>query len=427
MNFNRDVNEKKFNILIREIRKNPGRGASFFNQMSVPQQAQACLSLGRHVVYDILSKIPDSKIIPILQYLDPDEATDLIQLFHKRKQHRLLVMMKSEMRDAVEKLLRFDPASAAGLMDVDYIQVSENDTIAEVSKQFKVHEKRTGRLPVIIVLSSEKDENGVIGFLPGHQLGFAFPYEKAKKYVSKIPTIPYDATHEETIELFRTNPHAKIAVTGKDKQILGIIYSDNVLRLLRERSVDSLYDFAGVSKEESVYDNALQKIKFRYKWLIINLGTAFFASFTVSLFDETISKYVLLAIYMPIIAGMGGNAGTQTMAVMVRGLALKQIGPDSFFSAFKNEMISGFVNGTINGLLVAMVVLAVNHDTLIALVLFMAMIINLVVAAAAGTVVPLVMQKMGKDPASSATIFITTATDVLGFLAFLGLATLILP
>ena len=174
-------------------------------------------------------------------------------------------------------------------------------------------------------------------------------------------------------------------------------------------------------------DGAADKVKFRYKWLIINLGTAFLASFVVSLFGSTISKYVLLAVYMPIIAGMGGNAATQTMAVMVRGIALKQIDLKSPFNALKKEVLAGAINGIINGIIVALVVIIINHDLMIALILAMAMVANLIVAGFFGTLIPLVMKRLGKDPASSATIFITTATDVLGFLAFLGLAKLLLP
>jgi len=157
------------------------------------------------------------------------------------------------------------------------------------------------------------------------------------------------------------------------------------------------------------------------------LATSFLAAFVVSLFDQTIAKYVLLAVYMPIAAHPRDNAGTQAMAVMVRGITLKQIDFKSSFGALKNEVLSGLANGAINGGLVAMVILFANRDPLLALVLFLAMIINLVVAGAAGTMVPLLMAKFGKDPASSATIFITTATDVLGFFAFLGLAALLLP
>ncbi len=173
-------------------------------------------------------------------------------------------------------------------------------------------------------------------------------------------------------------------------------------------------------------DSVRTKVKHRYKWLIINLATAFLAAFTVSLFDETITKYVLLAVYMPIVAGMGGNAATQTLAILVRGIALKQITIQNAWKTLRREAGAGLINGLINGLIVALVVIIMNRDYKMAFVLSLAMVVNLVVAGVFGTIVPLVMQKLGKDPATSATIFITTATDVLGFLVFLGLASVIL-
>ena len=208
--------------------------------------------------------------------------------------------------------------------------------------------------------------------------------------------------------------------------VLGIIYSDEVLKLIQQREASSLYDFAGISQEESVTDSAKRKIQNRYRWLIINLGTAFLAAGTIGLFEETLQKYVLLAIYMPIVAGMGGNAATQTLAVLVRGISLKQIELKTAWRPLRNEIGASLANGLINGVLVAAVVIIFNHDVRIAIILALAMIINLIVAAFFGTIVPLIMSRLGKDPAASATIFITTATDVLGFLAFLGLATAIL-
>jgi len=157
------------------------------------------------------------------------------------------------------------------------------------------------------------------------------------------------------------------------------------------------------------------------------MATAFLAAFTVMLFEGTISKYVLLAVYMPIIAGMGGNAATQTLAVLVRGIALKQIDLKTAMPTLKREVYAGLINGVINGVLVAAVVLLVNQDVLLAFILGIAMILNFFVASFFGTIVPLVMKKFGKDPAASATVFITTATDVLGFLIFLGLAAWLLP
>lgn len=372
---------------------------------------------------DILTHIPYDDLVNILETVDPDEATDILQLLPKQKREKALELLSEEMKGSLSTLLEFDPATAAGLMTLDYIQIEASDDFSSVAKKFKQHESRTGRLPVILVVQ----DNKLTGFLPGHELGFTTPHELIGKYVKRIPTISYAATHDKVIDKFHSHPHGKVVVLNDEDSVIGIIYSDDVLKLVEDRAGSSLYDFAGVSSEESVTDPAHRKVKLRYKWLIINLATAFLAAFTVGQFEETITKYVLLAVYMPIVAGMGGNAATQTMAVMVRGIALKQVTLKTAFRTLKNEVGAGLVNGLINGFLVAFVVIVKDNDWKIALILSMAMVINLIVAAVFGTLVPLIMSKLKNDPASSATIFITTATDVLGFLAFLGLATLILP
>ncbi len=379
-------------------------------------------SATKAVKKDILSKISDEDVVSILQSLDPDEATDILQLLSNSKREKVMLLLSQELKEALSTLLAFDPDTAAGLMTLDYIKVDETDSIEEVAKKFRSHEQKTGRPPVILALSDKK----LIGFLPGHELGLSAKSEKIGKHVRKIPTISYAATHKEVVKQFHNHPHSKVVVLNDSKEVVGIIYSDDMLKLISEANASSLYNFAGISPEESVTDSASSKVKNRYRWLIINLGTTFLAAFTISLFESTLDKYVLLAIYMPIVAGMGGNAATQTLAVQVRGIAMQQIDLKTAWKTLKNELGAGFINGLINGVLVASIVLIFNRDLKIAIILALAMITNLLVAAVFGTLVPLVMKKLGKDPATSATIFITTATDVLGFLAFLGLATLIL-
>ncbi len=371
---------------------------------------------------DLVLKMPEADLISILESIDPDQATDILQLLTKSKREKVLTQMSEAIKESLSTLLEFDANTAAGLMTLDYIQANFDDNIASVAKKFRTHEKRTGRPPVILVKKDDK----LIGFLPGHELGFAAKSELIGKYIKRVPTISYAANHKKVVEKFRAHPHNKIAVMNDNNNVVGIIYSDDMLSLIENQEASSLYDFAGVSSEESVTDSAGRKVHFRYKWLMINLATAFLASFTVSQFEGTISKYVLLAVYMPIVAGMGGNAATQTLAVLVRGIALKQISLRTAFKTLKSEVGSGLINGIINGFLVALVVLIKDHDAKIAIILALAMVINLIVAAVFGTMVPLIMTKLKKDPAASATIFITTATDVLGFLVFLGLATVIL-
>lgn len=414
--------KNRISNLINELSFHPEKRVETFLSLEPADRAAVILRLSRLIKKDILSHIPEDDLVSLLEVVDPDDATDMLQLLGPHKRQKTLERLSQELRDMVSALLQFDPDTAAGLMTVDYIQTEITDDIAAVAKKFKLHERRTGRLPIILVM----EDGRLAGYLPGHELGFVRPSERISKYIKRIPTIRHSASHDAVTEMFRSHPHNKLVVLDDNKNVLGIIYSDDVLKLMQEQESASLYDFAGVSAEENVSDSARRKVHFRYKWLIINLGTAFLAAFTVGAFEDTISKYVLLAVYMPIVAGMGGNAATQTLAVMVRGIAMKQINLKTAFATLKNEAGAGLINGLINGFLVAFIVIAKDHDAKVALILALAMVINLLVAAVFGTMVPLIMSKLRKDPASSATIFITTATDVLGFLAFLGLATLIL-
>lgn len=409
-------------LLLKDLLFRKDKRVQIFMEQPQEDWLEILESVTPTVRKDILRHIPDEAVVRVLEMSDPDDATDLLQLLGPKKRERVLQSLSENLKESLSTLLEFDAETAAGLMTLDYIQADVSDNVASVAKKFKQHEKRTGRPPVILMMKEDK----LVGFLPGHELGFAAKSELVGKYTKRLPSISYAATHKEVFAMFRAHPHAKVAVLNDAGNVVGIIYSDDVLRIMKEQEASSLYNFAGISKEETVSDTAKRKIEHRYRWLVINLGTAFLAAFTVGMFRDTLDKYVLLAIYMPIVAGMGGNAATQTLAVLVRGIALKQIELKTAFRTLKSEVGAGMVNGLINGVIVAAVVILMNHDFKIALILALAMVINLLVAAFFGTLVPLIMSKLGKDPAASATIFITTATDVLGFMAFLGLATIIL-
>lgn len=408
--------------LIHDITYKPKERVSLFKALEEEKKKEVLLLLSQHVQAQLLSKLDNEEILPILEHLDPDDTTDLLQTLSKKRQKVLLELLSDDLQSKVSLLLEFDPKTAAGVMSLNYILVKEESTIGEVAEQMEIHERRTGKLPVVVVLK----EQTVIGFLPGHRLAFARPTHSVQEYTKKISVVKHTAKYNDILDHFSEHPHSKVVVLGENKNVLGVIYADDVLRLVHEHESASLYDFAGVSDEENIFDTVKNKVKSRYKWLIINLGTAFLAAFTVGLFEDTIAKHVLLAVYMPIVAGMGGNAATQTLAVLVRGIALNQIDLQSSLPTLKKELGAALINGLINGLLVAIIVIIFNRDLEVAFVLGIAMIVNLLVAGFFGTLVPLIMTKLGKDPATSATIFITTATDVLGFMAFLGLATILL-
>lgn len=414
--------EPSLRFLVKDITYRSRERATLFANLPLEKQPEVLLRLSRHVQSQLMLELPKDVILPILEHLDPDVTTDLLQTLPRRRQKEFLKDMSDDLQTTLSSLLEFDPKTAAGLMSLNYIQVDARQRLSEVIEQIHTHERRTGRLPVTLVLGEGK----LLGYLPVPQLLFAKPGDRVGDYFKKVRTIKYTASSESVVNRFYDHPHQKVVVIGENGAILGVIYSDDVLRILHEKEGSSLYDFAGVSNEETIFGSIKQKVKYRYKWLIINLGTAFLASFVVGLFNDTISKFVLLAVYMPIVAGMGGNAATQTLAVVVRGIALGQVELSTALPIIRREVAAGLINGLINGVIVSVVVILFNRDVKIALILATAMVFNLLVAGFFGTLVPLIMAKLKKDPATSATIFITTATDVLGFLAFLGLATLIL-
>jgi magnesium transporter len=345
-----------------------------FRRLSEVEQAVSLLRVSPKVQREIMSHLDDAELLELLTHLDFQQTTTLLRRIDSKRAGKVLSQLNKTVRDKVEYLLRFNPRAAAGLMNLNFVSVAANSRFRDVSKALEEEERASGKFPTILVM-----EGGhLLGELPGHELVWGKPAEHILPKVKRISTLAYDTPEREVMQSFLRHEHGKLAV------------------------------------------------KYRYKWLIINLGTAFLAAGVVSLFEGTLSRFVLLAIYMPIVAGMGGNAGTQSMAVAVRALTLKEIDIHTARAFVLREMAAGAVNGAINGLIVAAVATFFNQSPMLGVVLGVAMIINLLIAGLAGALIPVIMKQLGKDPASSATIFITTCTDVFGFFVFLGLATLLL-
>lgn len=418
----RELQQKEQDVVNKLIEAPHKQRMSVFRKISANEQVFVLLRLPKQLQREIMDRLDDKKLTELVDYLDPDETINLLQNINDRRRKKIIKQLSKDIKEKVEFLLKFNPKTAAGIMSLDYIEVDKNLTFEEISKIILKHEKKTGKFPCILVV----EDGFLIGELLGHVLALHKGKEKINKYIKKVPHIKYDRDENEVIETFKKHPHNKIVVLDKDDSILGVIYSDDILKLIQRQSLNNLRDFAGVRKEEDVLDSALMKVKNRYKWLILNLGTAFLAASVVGLFQETISVWVLLAVYMPVVAGMGGNAGTQTLAVVIRGLALKEIELKTAKRVVINEVSAGAINGIITGILVAAVAVLWNKNPLLGLIVGLAMVINLVIAGFFGTIIPLIMKRLGKDPASSATVFITTATDVFGFFVFLGLATIML-
>lgn len=208
---------------------------------------------------------------------------------------------------------------------------------------------------------------------------------------------------------------------------MGIITVDDVIDVIVEEYNEDILEMAGVSKEESLTTSLADSIRLRLPWLLINLVTAFLASLTVKMFEGTIEQVVALSSTMTIVSGMGGNAGTQTQSILVRQLAQDDISKPKYWKAFWKEVLLGIINGGVCGAVTGLIVYMIYGNSFLGIIILIAMVGNLVVAGVSGFVVPVALKKFGADPAVSSSIFVTTATDVLGFFIFLGLAKLFLP
>ncbi|PIR43517.1 magnesium transporter MgtE [candidate division WWE3 bacterium CG10_big_fil_rev_8_21_14_0_10_32_10] len=415
------TNKSKVSIYTQSLQYNHHKKEGFLN-IPIKYRGEVILKVSHYLQQEILNVLSNSEITEFLTYLDPDQVTDILRRLNNKKRESITSELNKDIKEKVDFLLKFNPRTAAGLMDLNYIQIEKEAKFSDVADSIFKHEKRTGKFPTILAVENGK----LIGELKGHTLGLYSKHEKIDEYIKKAPVVKYNLNEKDLLALFKKHEHEKIVVLDENEGVIGVIHSDDILRLIQKETTNTIYNFAGVNKQEDILDPIKAKVQNRYKWLILNLGTAFLAASVVGLFQDTISKMVLLAVYMPIVSGMGGNAGTQTMAVVVRGLALQEINFNLGKKIILNEMGTGAINGTINGIITALIATMFNYNPLLGLVVGVSMIINLINAGFFGALIPLIMKKLGKDPATSATIFITTATDVIGFLTFLGLAKIVL-
>lgn len=408
--------------LVHTIAYHPSDRLSLFRSLDIAEKGAVLELSTDHIQESILNRIDNSEVVELMERYDFCRVEHFImRITSERRRAAIVAALRDEIKHKLEVFLGFSARATDGLLNQNFILVPEITTIGDVADRLEEYRRKTGKLPEILV---ERDGQ-FVGAVAYEELIRNPNRETMRTHIMKIHTVVYDDSVERLIETVRSSPHSRVVVVDTSLSVLGVVYSDDVLSLLGIGN-GSLYNFAGVDDAERPFDSVTKKVNSRYKWLMINLATAFLAAAVVGAFESTLTQLVVLAAYMPIIAGMGGNAATQTLAVLVRGIAAGEISLSNGAPAVKREAMAGLVNGILNGMIVAVVALVWNHDLLLGLVVALSMVVNLVVAGFFGALVPLVMKSFGKDPATSATIFITTATDVLGFISLLGLATWLL-
>lgn len=310
-------------------------------------------------------------------------------------------------------------------MTTAYISLQEDMTVKQGMDQVRQIANRTEVIETIYVVSHSRELVGTVNL---RQVLTADKNAKLKDIMKENPIYVHPEDDQEyAARLVSRYDLNALPVVNNRGSILGIITVDDIIDVIIQEYNEDILELGGVGKEEDLNSTLMESVKMRLPWLLINLGTAFLASFVVKSFESTIAQVVALSATMTIVSGMGGNAGTQTQSILVRELSQDEISLKKFARAFWKEILLGVIDGAACGLVTGVIVAAVYQNIYLGIIIFVAMIGNLVVAGVFGFLVPVILKKLGADPAVSSSIFITTATDMLGFFIFLGLAKLFLP
>lgn len=408
---------------VRSLRRYPKERLTRFRSLSTAEQSVVFLELSAYIQQALFGQMTVHEIVDVLDHMDLQGAEKVLpRLTDGRKRAKVVKRLKTDIREKVEYFLRFHPKATLSLIHFNYLFLSQDTTIGEAGDAIDEHYGDTGKFPEILV-----HEGGVLlGEVPIAVLVRERNSATLKKFVRSVQTVSYQAEISDVINVLTQSERKKVVVLDHDGSVIGIIYADDALSLFGDMPIESLYNFTGVDSSERPFDSVLVKFRHRYKWLIVNLGTAFLAGSVILFFQDTINELTILAVYIPIVAGMGGNAASQTFAVMLRGLTLGAVSFRDGKTVIVREAAAGSLNGLVIGSIVALISVVVNGSPLLGLVVGLTMIAQHTIAATAGATIPLFLKHIGKDPASVSTVFITAVTDVAGISILLGLGTLIL-
>ena len=337
----------------------------------------------------------------------------------------LLNQMMEDDRKIIRTLLNYPEDSAGGIMTTAYIALDEKLTVEQGMRRIRQIANKSEVIETIYIVDHSQSLVGVANLRD-------FLTAKKDDLLKDIMKVNPIYVHPEDDQEYAAKLVSKydlnaIPVVNNRGSILGIITVDDIIDVIVQEYNEDILELGGVSSEENLNTTLWDSIRLRLPWLLVNLLTAFVASMTVKAFEGTIAKVVALSATMTIVTGMGGNAGSQTQSILVRQLSQDDVSLRKYAKSFIKEIMLGVVDGAINGLITGIIVSVIYHNVYLGLIIFIAMIGNLVVAGVFGFLVPVALKRLGADPAVSSSIFITTATDVLGFFIFLGLAQLFLP
>ena len=369
---------------------------------------------------DILRELNAEQVAELTEGLETDDLADILQQLPQQVTSQVLQAMGQQDRHRVETVLSYDEDTAGGLMNTDTITVRRNHTVELVLRYLRRHESIPEMTDNILVVNRDDE---LLGILPLREVLVSDPNTLVREVMREdIEAIPVDMEATQIAQLFEQHDWVSAPVVDNNEKLLGRITIDDVVDVIRDSAEHSLMSMAGLDEEDDTFAPIIKTAKRRALWLGVNLMTAVLASIVIYLFQDTIEQVVYLAVLMPIVANMGGVAGTQTLTLVIRSLALGHISPSNSRWLLTRELGVAVLNGALWAFVISLITFMWYGDLLLSYIIASAMLINLVTAALAGAYLPLFLQRIKIDPALAGSVALTTVTDSIGFFAFLGLA-----
>ena len=400
----------------------PKQRKLFFSLLETNEEGDVLVDLGEEIQQELVSNISNEELAEAVKELEPDETVDILQNLPEDRMNTILSKMSYRDRKRIEIGLTYPENTAGGLLNTDVISVRPSHSIEVVINYLRDQKELPDNTDKIFVVNKEDEYIGEIAI---SKIITCKPNLTVREIMSTSSNpILVSQDDKEVATIFERNDIISSAVIDESGKLIGRITIDDVLDVIREDADQNFLGMAGVA--EDTFAPPGRAARSRVFWLSMNLLTAFIASMTINIFKDVLDQIVYLAILMPIVASMGGVAATQTLTIVLRGLTLEQINSSNLRWLFKRELAVSILNGLVLSILVGLVTYFWFHEITLALLISFALIINLVSSVIAGVFVPIILRRLNQDPAISGSVVVTTVTDVIGFLSFLGLATVFL-
>jgi len=372
---------------------------------------------------DILHMIPNKQLVNLIKYLDLDDAVEILGDFETKELVQILSKLGSQQRERIEESLQYDENSAGRLMNRDYLSIKSNLTVGELIDQLRNTRRGPKDFYNIFIVD---DQNIPIGYVPSGRVLRTKRSKRLKEIIYKdIHIIKCDEKIEDIAYAFRQYGLVSAPVVNLDNKMIGIMTVDDVVEIDHEESEDDMRKLGGLFVND-FYKGAFTSASSRFIWLGLNLLTAILASFVIDIYSDQLQQMIAIAVLMPIVASMGGNAGTQAMTIYVRAIATKDINNSNYIKLIVKEFLIGSINGFVLSLIMGLIAFYWFDSLVLAFAISFAILVNLGFACLVGIIIPITINKMKIDPALASGIVLTTFTDVFGFLSFLSIATYIL-